>query len=197
MRSAILVRHGESEFSVRDAVSGDPSVDCPLTELGREQARRLGRLLENERVDVCVTSAFPRAIQTADIALEGRRVARVVLPELNDPKAGEFEGGALSAYRAWAHSHTSADEPPGGGESRAALVARYARGFRRVLERPEDVALVVGHSLPIAYVLRAVAGDGPVQRIPVVEYAHPHRLTAAELERAIERLEAWVAAPTW
>ncbi|MDQ3875492.1 MAG: histidine phosphatase family protein [Actinomycetota bacterium] len=197
MKTAILVRHGESEFSVRGAVNGDPAVVCPLTERGREQARALGRTLVHERIELCVTSAFPRVVETADVALDGREVPRLVFRELNDPKAGEFEGGPLSRYRGWAHSHTSADEPPGGGESRVSLVSRYARGFRRVLERPEEVVLVVAHSLPIAYVLRALDGAGPVRDIPVVDYAVPHRLEAAQLERAIECLEAWAAAPTW
>ncbi len=197
METVILVRHAESEFSVRGAVSGDPRVDCPLTELGREQARALGRVLAPEPIELCVTSAFPRVVETADLALAGREVPRLVLRELNDPRAGEFEGGPLSRYRAWAHSHTSAEEPPGGGESRVALVSRYVRGFRHVLERPEEVVLVVGHSLPIAYVLRAVDGEGPVREIPVVDYAEPHRLDATQLGQAIERLEAWVAAPTW
>ena len=31
-------RHGESEFSVRGLTNGDPRVECPLTEAGREQA---------------------------------------------------------------------------------------------------------------------------------------------------------------
>ena len=71
------------------------------------------------------------------------------------------------------------------------------RAFRSVLAPPEAAVLVVAHSLPIAYVLGALAGEVPAARVPLVEYAHAHRLTAAELERSVSLLDAWCAAPTW
>jgi probable phosphoglycerate mutase len=197
VEEAILVRHGETELSARQAVSGDPQAHNPLTEAGREQARELGRLLADEEIDLCVTSAFPRTIETADIALRGRGIRRLVVPELNDPRAGTFEAGPLGEYRAWARGATSADAPPGGGESRQHLVARYASGYRKVLQRPERVILVVGHSLPTAYALGALEGNGPTPTVPLVDYAVPYRFRADELATVIERLEAWVAAPTW
>jgi phosphoserine phosphatase len=192
VRTAILVRHAESEFSVRAAVSSDPGIACPLTEAGAEQARELGRRLAPEPVDVCFVTELERTRQTAELALDGRPVPIVVVPELNDPRAGSFEGGTLEDFRAWAWAHGSADEPPGGGESRLAVARRLALGYRRVLERPEPTVLVVGHALPMAYLL-----GGPTPRIDLLEYARPYRLGRDELDAAVERLEAWAAAPTW
>lgn len=192
MRTAILVRHAESEFSVRAAVSSDPAATCPLTFRGEEQARGLGRELADERVDVCLVTEFERTRRTAELALAGRDVPVVVVPELNDPRAGRFDGGPLEEFREWAWVHGSADEPPGGGESRLAVATRLARGYRRVLERPEEAVLVVGHALPIAYAL-----GGPTPRIDLLDYVRPYRLAHAQLEAAVERLETWVAAPTW
>jgi len=193
---AILVRHGESEFSARGAVSGDPHAEVHLTEAGREQARRLGRLLADADVGVCLTSEFPRTIETAALALEETSIPRIVVPELNDPRAGAFEGGEFAEYLAWARAAGSADRPAR-GESRRDLVARYVAGYRTVLSRPEHTVLVVGHSLPTAYVLEALEGRDPARIIPLIPYAEPHRLRAAELERAVKRLEAWSASPTW
>src|SRR5918912_4134349 len=116
---ALLARHAESEFSVRGLTNGDPEVDVALTELGREQARRLGDQLAGTAIDLCATSEFQRAQETADLALEGRDVPRLVVPELNDIRFGEFEGRLLTDYRAWAHSHGPEDFCPGGGQSRA------------------------------------------------------------------------------
>jgi broad specificity phosphatase PhoE len=189
---AILVRHAESEFSVRAAVSSDPANAVALTPAGEEQARGLGRALADEGVDVCVVTEFERTRRTAELALEGRDVPIVVVPELNDPRAGRFEGGPLDALREWSWAHGSGDEPPGGGESRLALASRLARGYRRVLERPEPTVLVVGHALPMAYVL-----GGPTRRIDMLHYVTPHRLERAALEAAVKRLETWAAAPTW
>jgi broad specificity phosphatase PhoE len=189
---AILVRHAESEFSVRAAVSSDPAVSCPLTPRGEEQARELGRLLADEAIDVCVVTEFERTRRTAELALTGRAVPIVAVRELNDPRAGRFEGGRLDDFREWAWAHGSADEPPGGGESRVAVAARLARGYRLVLERPEPTVLVVGHALPMAYAL-----GGPALRIDLLDYVNPHRLEREELEAAVARLESWAEAPTW
>jgi broad specificity phosphatase PhoE len=194
---AILARHGESELSCRGLTNGDPSIACPLTTRGREEARRLGELLATEPIDLCVTSEFERARETADVALEGRSVPRVVLPELNDIRFGEFEGRALNDYRRWAHTHTPEEEVPGGGESRVETIRRYVDGYRIVLGRPEQTILVVAHGLPVRYVLDAVDGTGPVARIKQVPYAEPFPVSTAQLTAAVEHLEAWLLEPAW
>jgi broad specificity phosphatase PhoE len=197
MERAILVRHGESVFSARGLANGRAAVRCPLSERGVAQARSLGDTLADEEIDLCAVSELERTCQTADIALAGRDVRRIVLHELNDPLYGNYEGGPLDAYLAWAYANDSQAAPPGGGEKRQAIVCRYAAGLRRVIDRPERIVLVVTHSLPIAYVLMALAGRDPAPRVPLVEYAEPHLVTAAELELTAARLEAWCAAPTW
>lgn len=197
MRTAILARHGETTLNVQGLVNGDPSVPCPLTERGEEQSLRLGRLLAGEGIDLCVTSEFERAKRTADLALDGLDVPRLVLAELNDPRYGRFEGGRLDAYRYWAGSAASGKTPAGNGESRRAIVERYARAFRSVLERAEETVLVVSHSLPVAYALEARDGRVPPRRVPLVDSAFPYRFRAAELAAAVDLLEGWAAAPTW
>ena len=197
MRTAILARHGESEMNTQDVLNSDADAIVGLSGAGKEQARRLGDLVAGEPIGFCATSALARTRQTAELALAGRVVPVEAWPELNDPRYGAFEGGPFQPYREWAWSHASADAPPGGGESRHVIVTRYARAFRRVLERPEEVVLVVAHSLPIAYVLAAADGVAPARRMQKADYATPHRLDAAALEAAVVCLEAWCAAPTW
>jgi broad specificity phosphatase PhoE len=196
MDEVILVRHGESEASLRGTVSGDPAVAVALTDEGRAQARRLGELLADEPIDLCVVSEFGRVRETADIALAGRDVPRLVLADLNDIRFGEFEGRRFDEYLVWAGS-AQPDEAVAGGESRAATARRYVRGFRAILDRPERLVLVVGHGLPIRYVLNAVGEIDPVPILDRVGYAEPHRLAADVLTRAIDRLEAWCGAPSW
>ena len=197
METAILARHGESELSVRGAMNGDPGVSCPLTSEGEAQARRLGELLRGTELDLCVVTEFGRTRDTADLALGGRDVPRLVVPELNDIRVGDFEGGPLETYRAWARERSPVELPPGGGESRAGAAERYARGFRIVLGRAEPTVLVVAHSLPIRYLLLAAEGSTPGPYAEAVAYAVPPRLGRPELGRAVDRLEAWARAPAW
>lgn len=197
MERAILVRHGESEYSVRGAMNGDPLVAVELTDEGRAQARRLHDLLAGDEIELCVTTEFRRTVETADLALAGRDVPRLVVGDLNDIRVGEFEGRTLAEYREWAHAVDPLALPPGGDESRAAAVERYARGFRTVLARPERTILVVAHGLPIRYVLNAARGHQPAPIMEQVDYATPYRLDRSELEAAGAALETWAAKPSW
>lgn len=169
-----------------------------LTGSGREQARRLGAALRDVPVDLCVVTAFPRTAETADLALDGRGIPRLEVAELNDPRAGEFEGGPLESYRDWLVEHGALAVPPGGGEPRVQVVERLCRGYRRLLACPEATALVVAHGLAIASVLLALRGED----VPLtlrgfrVEYATPHRLSAADVRTAVERMQRWAAAVT-
>ncbi len=197
MERAILARHGESEFSVRSLLNGDPAVPGGLTAEGRKQARALGLALRDAPIDLVVTTGFPRTDETADLAIAGRRIPRLVLPGLGDPRYGPYEGGPLEDYRAWAAASTSSAVPGAGGESRAAIVERYARGYRGLLARPEEAILLVAHSLPLAYALQAKDGKAPAARMPFAAYATPYPFARDELEAVAGVLERWLEAPTF
>jgi 2,3-bisphosphoglycerate-dependent phosphoglycerate mutase len=197
LRRAILARHGESEYSCIGRLNGDSRVPVGLTEQGIREALALGEALEQEELDLCVTSEFQRARETADLVLEGRDVRRLVDGRLNDPLLGRYEGVDIEEYRAWASGVPSSAAPEDGGESRLAIVDRYTRAFRALLARPEGTILVVCHSLPVAYALGAREGTPPGARVPLAEHAVPYPFTAAELDAATTLLEQWAASPTW
>jgi 2,3-bisphosphoglycerate-dependent phosphoglycerate mutase len=198
MERLILARHGESEYSARGLLNGDPAVAVGLTERGEEEARALGRELADEPLELAVHSGFPRTRATLELALAGRDVPVLEEPRLADPGAGGFEGLTLAEYRAWAWHAGSREEAPGGGESRLALVQRYVDGYRGLLARPERTILAVIHALPIAYLLLARDGEPPRPRVDLrVEYARPLPFTRAELERSLAVLDGWCASPTW
>ena len=196
MKQLLLARHGESEYSAKQLVNGDPGVSCPLTENGREQARALGRVLAEEQIDLCAVTEFERVRETAQLALAGRDTPFIVVPELNDPRYGEFEGGSLAVYLEWIVGRGPLDAPPG-GEHRGDIVSRYAAGFRRLLDRPEETVLLVAHSLPIAYLRNAAAGKPPSSKMAQVDYATVLRFEREDLERALGVLEAWIASPAF
>jgi len=194
----IVARHGESEYSSRGLLNGDPSRAVGLTERGEEEARALGRDLADVPLGLAVHSGFPRTRATLEIVLASREVPVLEEPRLADPRAGSFEGLTLDEYRDWAWHAGSGEEAPGGGESRLALVQRYVDAYRSLVARPERTILAVVHALPIAYLLLGRDGKPPRARVGLhVEHARPYAFTRDELERSLAVLNAWHASPTW
>ena len=194
MRELVLARHAESELNVLERLNGDASVGDKLTEAGRGQARALGEAAGP--VDLVVHTEFPRTRETAELAWPG--VPRVVVPELNEFTFGRYEGTRWSdGFEDWVRTSTSHVGAPGGGESRVEAVRRFVRGYRAVLQRPEDRVAVVAHGAPVRYVLLALEGKPPVRVLEGVDRARPFIVDPDRLAQALDELEAWAAAPAW
>src|SRR5690242_16313641 len=157
MRLFLLARHGQSLFNVDQVVNGDPALDRGLSEQGIEEAERLGGQIAAAPLGLVAVSPFPRALQTANIALGGRDVPHLVDEELGDVRIGELEGASLDAYRE-APAHSNRKERFPGGESLDEAALRYAGAFERLLARDESVTLVVCHEIPVRYLVNGAAG---------------------------------------
>jgi len=196
MRLFILTRHGSTTLNVEHRINGDPSIPVPLTVDGRAEATRLGHQLAAIAIDLCIHTRFPRTKETAECILQGRQVPVLEEPLLDDIDVGDLEGESIDDYRAWKRVHTRADPFPG-GESLDDAARRYARGFRRLLERTETTTLVVCHEIPIRYALNAAEGsddlDTPEHSIP---NAMPYLFDDENLLRAVEGIERDTANPT-
>ena len=125
-RMMVLVRHGQSEWNLKNLFTGwrDPG----LTEQGVEEAIAAGRLLAGKGIqfDIAYTSALTRAQKTCDIVLEG--VGQTGLETIRDQALNERDYGDLSglnkddAREKWGEEQVhiwrrSYDTPPPGGVS--------------------------------------------------------------------------------
>jgi broad specificity phosphatase PhoE len=188
MRLFLLARHGQSLFNVDKVVNGDPALDRGLSEQGIEEAERLAGQLAAAPLGLVAVSPFPRAVQTANIALAGREIPHLVDDDLGDVGIGELEGEPLDAYRE-APAHSNRKECFPGGESLDGAALRYAGAFERLLARDERATLVVCHEFPVRYLVNAAAGsdqlDGPLH---YVANATPYLFDEGSLARAVERV---------
>ena len=188
MRLFLVARHGQSLFNVDKIVNGDPALDRGLSEQGIEEAERLAGQLDALPLELVVVSPFPRALQTANIALAGRDVPHLVDVGLGDVRIGELEGQSLDAYRG-APAHSNRKEPFPGGESLDEAALRYAAAFERLLARGEPATLVVCHEFPVRYLVNAAGGsdelDGPLH---YVANAAPYLFDEESLRRAVGRI---------
>lgn len=190
MRLALLARHGQSIFNVDGVVNGDPARDRGLSPLGVDEATALAGQLAPIAIDLCLTSRFPRAQETARLALGARAdsVPHAIDPDLDDIRIGELEGETLAEYRTWKHAHTR-DDPFPGGESLNEAARRYADAFERLARRSEDVVLCVCHEIPVRYAVNSASGSADLDRpLHDVRNATAYLFDNAGLTRAVARM---------
>ncbi len=186
-RTFTLVRHGRTTYNDLGLVNGDPQVPVELDDVGRTQCRTLGRDLAGRHFDLAVRTRFQRTGQSLALILAGRDVPVVEYPQLDDVRLGIFESGPVGVYRAWRHSHTPDEPPPGEGESRMHALYRYTRGFERMLGEDDahDILAVI-HDVPIRFMLNAAQSgdplDGPVRGVANCEL---HTLSESDFERGL------------
>lgn len=176
----VIVRHGQSQWNLENRFTG--SVDTPLTDLGRHEAREAGTLLKPDRFGIGFTSVLQRAIETMDIIL--RETGQTDLPiersaALNERMYGDLQGmnkteaeqrfGAEQVFR-WRRGY--ADQPPG-GESLADTYHRAVPYFESTilphLQAGQNV-LVVAHGNSLRALLMRLEGISP-EAIEKVELA--------------------------
>ncbi len=125
-RTLILVRHGQSEWNLKNLFTGWRDPD--LTDTGIEEARNAGKLLKKHgyEIDLCYTSALKRAQHTLDLILEEMGIVNMTIVRnqaLNERDYGDLAGlNKDDAREKWGEEQVhiwrrSYDTPPPGGES--------------------------------------------------------------------------------
>jgi len=160
-RLLVLVRHGQSEWNLKNLFTGWRDVD--LSEQGIAEARSAGRKLKAQglRFDVAFTSALRRAQRTLELMLE--ELGQTGLPVFKDQALNERDYGDLvglnkdEARKRWGEEQVHiwrrsyAVAPPGGESLRdtAARVLPYyiQEILPRVLRGERVLVAAHGNSL--------------------------------------------------
>jgi|SRR5690625_1502777 len=151
----ILVRHGQSQWNLENRFTGWRNPD--ITEKGKEEARKAGQSLKNEKIDVAFTSVLKRAIHTLEIIMEESGHTDIPVTEneaLNERDYGDLSGqnkaelaeevGAEQVH-IWRRSY---DVAPPGGESLKDTCDRVIPYFKKHI-KPEikqgNNVIIVAH----------------------------------------------------
>lgn len=164
-----FVRHSETEGNRRHLFYG--SLDLPITEYGKTQAKRVGELLENVKFDKVYQSPMLRVDQTVDVVLGENRYAKQSMPErmkieeIRELDFGLWEGLTYNEIREkfpdtvdvwikdWEHSR-----PDGGEPFHHFYEGRVPAGFARIMEDAKANHLENG-------TIMIAAHNGPLQAI--------------------------------
>lgn len=142
----VLVRHGETEWS-RDGRHTGKS-DIPLTDVGREQARKLGPELKQWSFALVLTSPLQRAEETCRLAGYGERAQ--VRPGLEEWDYGTYDGKRSKEIKATAPDWSLWRDGGPGGEVPADVGRRADRVIAEVRRTDGNVLLFAhGHVLRV------------------------------------------------
>ena len=169
----ILVRHGESEWNLKNLFTGWKNPD--LTEKGIGEARRCGVNLKAWGLapDYCFTSALKRAQHTLDLMLEEMGVLDITITRnraLNERDYGDLSGlNKDDARQKWGEEQVliwrrSYDVPPPGGESLKDTAARTLPFYNEVIlpfVTDGATVLVAAHGNSLRSMVMAIEGLTP------------------------------------
>ncbi|HVW91736.1 MAG TPA: 2,3-bisphosphoglycerate-dependent phosphoglycerate mutase [Devosia sp.] len=171
----ILVRHGESEWNLKNLFTGWKNPD--LTEKGIAEARAAGQRLKAAGFtpDYCFTSSLKRAQHTLDLILEEMAIADMTITRnhaLNERDYGDLSGlNKDDARKKWGEEQVhiwrrSYDVPPPGGESLKDTAARTLPYYKAEIEpmvTSGKTVLIAAHGNSLRALVMAIEGLTPEQ----------------------------------
>ncbi|XKT74667.1 MAG: histidine phosphatase family protein [Patescibacteria group bacterium UBA2163] len=144
MSKVYFVRHGESEHNKLKRYAG--TIDSPLTDLGREQAKKTAELLKEKNITYILTSSMSRALDTASeirkIIDPSGNIPFENTPLLKEVHFGDIQDEVYNEVKGINHGITS-----GTGDSAKELYERATAVLRLIesISAPGNI-LIVGHS---------------------------------------------------
>jgi probable phosphoglycerate mutase len=142
LQRAILIRHGETEWTLSGQHTG--TTDIPLTEKGRAAARLLAPLAVQASITLVLTSPLLRARETCELAGLGAHAQ--VDADLLEWNYGEYEGLTLKEIQARDPRWLLFRDGCPGGETPDQVAARVDRAIARIRSVSGDVVLFAhGH----------------------------------------------------
>jgi probable phosphoglycerate mutase len=161
-----LVRHGATVLTAENRFAG--SIEVPLSDEGREQARRLALRLGGEPIVAAYASPLGRALETARIAAAPHglpvatddRLREISHGRWEEMTRGEVEARFPDELAGWeADPYTFA---PQGGETGLDVTARALPAMLELVRaHPGEAILVVSHKATIRLLLSSLLGFDP------------------------------------
>jgi len=143
-----LVRHGETAWNQERRIQGGSS-DTDLSEVGKEQAARLGLELKDTEISAIYSSPLKRALDTAQAIASYHNLTVQIETDLREMEVGELEGVSIADMGTsfgqfllnWRQGLGTAKLP--GGESVAELADRVWATVQSIKNKHDHGNVVV------------------------------------------------------
>ncbi|HEX9685232.1 MAG TPA: histidine phosphatase family protein [Burkholderiales bacterium] len=190
----IVIRHGETAWNRERRMQG--TTDTQLSDVGREQARALGRRLAGRGFAALYASDLARARDTARTIAEHADRDIVTDPRLQERRFGIFEGLTVEEIVARypdEHARFASRDPDyavPGGESARSFTERCIGCLAEIAGRhPGHEVVIVTHGLVLDSLYRAAHGldHGARRPVPLINAS----VNVFGYEGGAWRLELW------
>ncbi|MBI3671430.1 class I tRNA ligase family protein [Candidatus Azambacteria bacterium] len=169
-----IMRHGQSEFNLKNKVASSNKHKNPLTKKGILEVKRSAKKLKN--VDIIISSPFKRTLETAEIVAKELGIKKsgiIKEPLIQEINTGIFDGGLVSAYHAYFNGGRAPKtkkeyfssilekfaKRPKKGESLTDLKKRMAKAAAKFEKKYKDKnILIVSHEYPLWMLETALSG---------------------------------------
>jgi broad specificity phosphatase PhoE len=155
-----LVRHAQSIENTGVVLQRD----TPLSETGKEQARRLGVYFEKAKIDIIFCSELKRAKETLDYITPYIKKPKIVYsPEIKEHNMGTYFESQTDYHKFRKDAETSKkgfyEFKPKGGESLTDVFERQKKFYKSLLKKDlRKNILIVGHGQSGAMLILNILG---------------------------------------
>jgi len=185
MTRIYLTRHGQTEWNLEGRMQG--SKNSNLTAKGIEQAKQLGKWLENTHFDAAYSSSSERALHTSKLIIGERNLPINALDELMEINLGFWEGETFDYiqdnhseqyYAFWNTPHLLKHFP---GETFEEFKTRVVSAITKIINENEDKdVLVVAHALVLKFLL-SYFENTPLEKLFDDRIIQPTSLSIVEI----------------
>lgn len=159
-----FIRHGETVWNTLKIFQG--SSNSPLTEKGREQAKKLGEKLKDTEFSNFYSSPLGRTIETSKLIIGDRDIKIEFIDEFKEISVGRMEGAPREEFERefpgqfhnFFFNPKDYDPAPYGGESFPQLIERVERGLKKITEnhKKNDVVVVITHGMTLKAIFKVI-----------------------------------------
>ena len=163
MTRLILIRHGATKWTKQKRYQG--KTDIPLSDGGKQQAKKLAVKLKKEKIDIAYASKLKRAIQTAEEIIRLHKIRLIKEEKLNERTYGDWEGLTIGEVKKKypedynAYKKDRYKTRPTNGESFFDLRKKIEPFIKQAIsENKNKTILIVSHNGPLRVIVGILMG---------------------------------------
>ncbi len=158
-RTLFILRHGFTDYNKQKILQG--SIDIPLNDEGREQARQAGEKLKNQNIKFIIASDLTRAKETAEIIQKITGGEIFTTDKLREKSFGDIEGVHVEEAKIKYPEINLYEGKAPNGESYKETEERVFAELEKIIENHSGNLVIVSHGAVMRTMIRRMKNIDP------------------------------------